>query len=707
MSIRVLLSLIVVGLLSIVGCSESDQPTAMDTRAEEQAVEQAQGGEVSQVAPTRNSVEAEAAQPEQAASDPDQQRTDLTESESEPTPALADRQQSVQSEPEQQSEPTEVQEEAEAPPTNLTDVPATVIKDADLRVRPGLPWPVIERLSAGDEVVILNVAIGWYRISYGDEREGWIRRTALDLGVVEPHRILHQPAPAIVAEWQGEQYGVMGQSADGAEVRLLPMDDELAKIVSAPIDEVTLLASDISVQDLPILIGDETVVFPGDDFSVGQGRILPKAHGWRWLSSGELLGYNDEHIWYWRPLVDELELARRPSGGARLSWDGRYLAIANCLASERECSWFLDAVLLPLDGSTAFSIREAFRRLKPERELPALFFLRNTAMQWSADSTALLVNLAPTDVWGQWLDPLLIRTDGRAVLLPVFPANALEGKDCLQPRPNFGNWRFRMDNTIVYAVTCRDENGEYGEFEYLDVLFGIDGEFLRLEPNTTKYVSEADSDKEAEFIRSAMDAETLGEDIEILWSSSRQHAVVASNDSYTVWLYDAAEHRIRTVSVAEVGLSPLEAGHPTAWVSWAAHWHGDSAVAVHRIVGLGPDRDTVLVDVSSATVVAIDLGDRYWPQCLPSGGWSPNGELVQAILSGDGTDGLFTVDRSYSQIIVHRSNGSHAYALRTTPRHIPRKYPSFWLPNAKWSPDGAWFVVGSIQQAGTCHFLGP
>ncbi len=219
MSIRVLLFLTFVGLL-LIGCSEGDQPTATDTRAEEQAVEQAQGGEVSQVAGTRSRVEVAAAQPEQAISNPVQQRPDPTESESESTPALADRQQSVQSEPEQQSEPIESQEESEAPPTNLTDVPATVIRDADVRVRPGLPWPVIHRLSAGEEVMVLNAASGRFRISFGDDREGWIRALALNLGEIETWRILKEPAPAIVAEWQGEQYGVMGQSADGAEVRL-------------------------------------------------------------------------------------------------------------------------------------------------------------------------------------------------------------------------------------------------------------------------------------------------------------------------------------------------------------------------------------------------------------------------------------------------------------------------------------------------------
>ena len=603
-----------------------------------------------------------------------------------------------------EAEAEDAEPEPEEEPEDLTDVAAVVMKDADIRVRPGLSWSVIGRLSAGEEVAVLSAAGGWFRIGYGDDREGWIRTAALDLGEVDPWWILKEPAPGIVAEWQGEQYDVMGQSADGAEIRLLPMEDELAEMVSAPIDQVTLLADDITVHDLPILIGDETVVFPGDDFRVGQGKILPRADGWRWLSSGELLGYNEEHIWHWRPFTDELDLALRPAGHAKLSPDGRHLGIANCIASDRECSWFLDIILLPLDRSQPFSVREAIRRLRPERELAALFYQPNTAMWWSPDSTALLVRLAPTDDWGQWLDTLLIRTDGRAMLLPAFPASALEGKDCLQRLPGFADWQFRMDSTIVKTVTCRDE---YGEFEQLDVLFGLAGEFLRLEPNTTKYESQGGIDKEAEMIRSAKDAETLGENLEILWSSSLRHAIVASKDSFSLWLYDAADHRLRPVSVAAHGLPPLEPGHPNEPASWAAQWHGDSAVAVHRIAGLGPDRGAVLVDVSSAIAVAFDLGDWYSPHCLPSGGWSPSGEFVQAILSGRGYDGLFPVNRSYSQIVIHRSNGSHAYAVRTTPRHIPRKYPSFWLPNAEWSNDGAWFVVGSIQPAGTCHFTGP
>ena len=101
------------------------------------------------------------------------------------------------------AEVEDAEPEPEEEPDDLTNVPAVVMEDAEVRVRPGLSWRVIDRLSAGEAVVVLNAASGWFRISFGDDREGWIRKPALDLGEVDPWWILKEPAPAIVAEWQG------------------------------------------------------------------------------------------------------------------------------------------------------------------------------------------------------------------------------------------------------------------------------------------------------------------------------------------------------------------------------------------------------------------------------------------------------------------------------------------------------------------------
>ena len=695
MSIRVLLFLTFVGLL-LIGCSEGDQPTASDTRAEEQAVEQAQGGEVSQVAGTRSRVEAEAAQPEQAISNPVQQRPDPTESESESTPALADRQQSVQSEPEQQSEPIESQEESEAPPTNLTDVPATVIKDADVRVRPGLPWPVIERLSAGDEVVILNVATGWYRISYGDEREGWIRRTALDLGVVEPHRILHRPAPAIVAEWQGEQYGVMGQSADGAEVRLLPMDDELAEIVSAPIGEVTLLADDITVQDLPILIGDETVVFPGDDFSVGQGRILPKANEWMWLASGELLAHNDESIWRWRPETDEIDFISRPHGWARLSPDGERLAVVTCVEEPTGCERWKDTLIVPLDGSELVSFRAAFRRSQPglSQELGEIINSASdhiVALAWTPDGQALFGAVALEEQVGAGAEFetgvfQLLWLDGRVTQFSTFPVADAPGCLPLSGLSERGNtsWDLRLD-VVVTWVYCTEH--EYGPTL---LHMNLDGEFERVIERRSRfdYLEQPGID----LVRTTDGADALGESLEIMWSPSGRHALVTSNEQKSLWLFDADESQLRRIETIQ-GSYPERAvwGCGEAALCWNVSWYEDTRLAVMWHWG-SVSSGGFQIEVSNGIPIPMQFWSLGVESTLTFLNWSPNGDFLRVLFmrfpAGVGSDPVrwdgLAASSSYSNIVaIVRADGSPIQML----------FSEWSAPRDAWSAEGKWFAI--------------
>ncbi len=543
MGIRVLLVLSFVGLM-LIGCSEADQPSAAEAPAERQAVEPEQEGEASEVVRTTSRVQVDATQPQQATNEPQQQPSDQTGSDSEPPPTREEPRSPSQSEAEQQGEPTESQEEPESPPTDLTDVPATVIKDADVRVRPGLPWPVIERLSAGDEVVILNVATGWYRISYGDEREGWIRTTALDLGVVEPHRILHRPAPAIVAEWRGEQYGVMGQSADGAEVRLLPMDEELAEIVGAPINEVTLLADDITVRDLPILIGDETVVFAGDDFRVGLGRILPKANEWMWLPWGWLLAHNDSHIWQWRPETDELEFIQRTPGQAALSADGRHLAILSCGGVE-SCHPVEDVTIMPLDGSPIVSLRGLLNRAGGLHEEKRIELIDTYDLSWSPDGSSLLVGISE-GAGIQGLSAVLFDASGAMTLFEWEPEGPLADKDCFPNRYPFRPryelwqyWAFSSQDDVRIRVICTEDD----ELVALWAAYGSGGEFHRLEPDPELQVPASD-----EFAMIAADADQLGDDTYELGDGTDRYSIVVEPQLRKLFIYDEGENQIREVN---------------------------------------------------------------------------------------------------------------------------------------------------------------
>jgi len=210
-------------------------------------------------------------------------------------------------------------------------VRGVIAVDTDVRIRPGERSPATGQVKAGRVVTVLRRSSGWTLIRYCRDRRGWIASQWLDHDGVQASRTEHETQerpPQLVAEYRGERYGVMGQSADGSTVRLLPPDDTSAEIVQAPIDEVALVDADLGPEDLPILIADETVVFPGGNFRARQGRVLPPADEWMWLPWGWLLGHNDEHVWEWRPQTDELQLAPRPPGPASLSLDGQHLAVA-------------------------------------------------------------------------------------------------------------------------------------------------------------------------------------------------------------------------------------------------------------------------------------------------------------------------------------------------------------------------------------------
>jgi len=588
-----------------------------------------------------------------------------------------------------------------------------VVVDIDVRIRPSERSPATGRLRAGHVVTVLRRSSGWTLIRYCRDRRGWVASQWLDHDGVQASHTEHetqQRAPQLVAQYRGEQYGVMGQSADGAAVRLLPPDDPSAEMVKAPIDGVALVAADLAPEDLPILIADETVVFPGGDFRAGQGRVLPPADEWMWLPWGWLLGHNDEHVWQWRPPTDELQLTPRPPGRAFLSLDGQHLAVARCAPESLDCYWMEDLTVVPLDGSPQISIRAVLKRLQPEPELPEHFYTPDrweswrSSIAWSPDGSALLVVLAPFYTYHDSRPiPLLLRTDGRATLLPKL--NPRENSDpwpidC-NPRGDgwWSVWSWPEDQTARYRVGCWTERGDVEDFA---LLFDSGGAFVRAE-RVSGWDQREQAD--AETVRSAAGGEALGEDFEVHWSSTRRHAVVAAKTASALWLYRASERELQPVNLPVGHLVELEDAGAHGFTSWAAHWHADSAVLVHQLVGYGYARAAVLVDVASAIARPFALAEAASWSCLPRGGWSPDGELVGAILGAGWPDGLASRAGGYSQIILRDASGQLAGAMLATGRHRPSKFYRGWLPDAQWSADGKWFAVGGIQPAWPCHHM--
>ena len=595
----------------------------------------------------------------------------------------------------------------EAPaPSDLSEVPALVVADAEMRVRPGLPWRLIRRLAAGDEVEVLSRTLGWLRVRM-DDCKGWVRSAALDLGEVDESNIIEEAPPPIIAEWQGFEYGVLGQSADAAEVRLLSESDE---VVSAPKGEVKLLANDITVDDLPVLIGNETVVFPGDDFRAGQGKILPRADEWMWLPWGWLLAHNEEFIWQWRPETDELEFIRRPPGPAKLSPNGRHLAIATlCVEDAADCRRAAEVTLLPLDGSPPNVLRTA---VAGARELPQIETLLSDSandLHWSAMGDALMVYLVPAEWTNWWYPVVLLGAAGSVTYLSPDQLGQYLGEACYlrEITNDHGDaWWMRPDNTIAAVAGCESDGGGYTR---VDVVFSLSGEFLRTEPSRHRQPRDAGVDR----IRSSDDGGRLGENVETHWSTTSRFALVVDRDSATLSVYDAAADRTRPITDSSSNLlsvadwttgSEVDSSAYRRSFTWNVFWDEDRMAAVMPRIGNDWILGGLLLDPSTAEGAPFYYGWQstwLWP-CLRTGVWNPEGTLFHVMVrspAGAGI-GITAKDIGVFQSLVIGLSGEIEAALISA-----RTYWYVGAPTrSEWSPDGDWFAVGGQQRPNECHF---
>ena len=583
-------------------------------------------------------------------------------------------------------------------PDDLTDVPAVVVADADVRARPGLAWPIIERLSAGEETVVLNAAGSWYRIVFGDGRSGWMLAGALDLGAVEHRDILERQAPLIIAEWRNVEYGVMGQSADATEVRLYRTVDFQSEIVSAPKGEVALLAEDITLDDLPVLISDETVVFPGDDFRAGQGKILPRADEWIWLPWGWLLAHNEEFIWQWRPESDELELIRRPPGLARLSPDGRHLAVIEYEDYVGRDYRFVDLHIIPLDGSQAWSLRELMSRSANGSVAEQRLVYTPNHLLWSSNSrSVLLTHQLRHDALS--IAAVFLHPSGDAKLL------TFKGVPGCHVNPWRSWWppihlRNSEETIVAVGIYCDESAGHQAGY----LVYDEDGVFDRLVPLPD---ADAELDRDLELLRSAQDGAELGHELEIHWSPGRQRGLVVDYTTQGFWLYEAETHKVRPVIQENgfFGILPDDA----RTVRWDVYWLRDSRVAVLARRGYDATLGRLVIDVDTAMGVSFERGSVANWSCSRSGSWRTDGKLFLSTFNayvgwglddeGRWIDGLSVANDAFAQLVLSRLDGSLAGMLR-----MPSWKWSAPLHIGEWSPSGEWLAIGGHRQPGLCAF---
>ena len=591
-------------------------------------------------------------------------------------------------------------------PDGLTNVPGVVAAQAEVRVRPGLPWPVVDRLFAGESVLVLNRASGWFRVRSGDASNGWIHSSAVDLGRVKELDIREEPAPPITAEWQGVEYGVIGQSADAAEVRMLGESEE---IVSAPKSEVTLLASEITLDDLPVLVGDETVVFPGDDFRARQGKILPKANEWMWLPSGWLLAHNEEYIWHWRPETDELEFIRRPPGYASFSPGGESVAILTC-GGEDSCYPYLDVTILPLDGTPMVRLMdhaEVNQRLGALKAISILWC--NDWMChdffWTSDGRGLLIPLVPESATSASAAALLHADKQIAVFDPWSPPPALPEGCSPAPSPSGVGWRLGSDDGVTFTVTCVDDaEGQ----SWRAATYDASGQSI-----TVRALDSSDQQVPDVTYPYADVVDQLGDGAYVLRGRTDQRSIVIDPAARQLFTYDQIENHLRPINhdpsvIPDWLWELLERGPQIDYQRWDVYWSNNNQVAVFWRTGITYVAAAFLIDLSTVAAVPLAIGAvRTWP-CYPTGGWSPDGTMFQIEFGAFSSyeqleelwiDGTAAPGSEIAQRQIVSSEGEPLGVMRAL-AHLRFAEPAHI---AGWSPDGDWLAIGGHQELHHCY----
>ncbi|MCY3923018.1 MAG: SH3 domain-containing protein [Chloroflexi bacterium] len=590
------------------------------------------------------------------------------------------------------------------PDEGLAEMDAVVVHQAGLRLRPGLAWPVVERLPPGASVrVRARVGIwnepGWLRISYGEEREGWVRAVAVDLSEAEILQLPERPAAKLAGTIQGQRVGVKGRRSDGVHMWSFEFSSHSPRFVQIARNTIDSLWDDVSFFDLPMVVGYErVVVFPSDQINIEKGRVLPHAWSWMWLPTGALRGYNGAGVWTWQPETGEVDLVAVPDGDGLLSPDGEWLAVFQW-ASDGSCDdpdFPNDVILVPLDGSNPVSLCEEFRRTWPNRTL----YERSRSVTWErlwlADSEAILFDVlvdAENNVVSSPVRVVALMTSQGKIILYELPQDDLPFANVTSCQANpWGSMQIRSDGSFAFGVKCfvpRQGFREEGRAVFL-----LSGEFLRWE-QIDEFESRA-AVSDSELVRGAVAGEDLGADLVMFWSLTRRHAVVVSRDTMTLWLYDANEQRLRRIGadLANVGLPDVF----ETWdgIEWETHWHADEQVAVLGSGGIYPHEKrnvtALLVEAQTGVAVPFDVGSISHLDWRSGASWSPDGKFF-TIRFGEGLnpqhpregfwlDGL--AGPGFGQVIVVGNDGDLVGAVRTFRSDF----------RGGWSSDSSWFAIG-------------
>ncbi len=602
---------------------------------------------------------------------------------------------------------------AVAPPV---EVSFTLERDAAVRVRPALDWPVVARFTAGDDVAALGITPGgdpWLLVRLAGDKRGWLRLADTGysgapiarLAVMSPpvieaapvngdHVWLRMWPNGLEAGWLSEEdrtLAVMGRSLDGEWIAVR----FYGEVQWAPAAQFALLASDVSVADLPIFITRETTLAPVGPRADLQPALLPRATDWAWTAGGQVVGVGERAIWRYDPQSGALETHPRPPGDATIAPDGEHVAVAECVDAWYECGKPheepFDIVIVPTDGGEWMRVRD----------------IHHTWRGWKFGTPYRI---------GEW------SPGGRALLVPG-------------ASPHHGWPGFAVEYSVVDVESGHHRLPRPGEGQMQYWVWLADGRLLLHEPHiegSALHVAAHEGDRLREIAQPPVIAEGLHRWFRTEnghpWASLK--AAVRSRDGSWV-LLDLESGAAATLEIAESTdeFSKPSRGRRFAFATTVGGdrvlllFDGPTGAAAQlplpdgvEEIGAGrhfaPAGERLLLNVKHEgewRLYVVELGSGEWIEVNGQGDgsvcggavrWSPDGERFAIerldLLERRGADwyrrdGLAAFDGEAEsvQILIYSRTGAFVRAFRTL-----EHWPYSARRKVEWSPDGRWLGFG-------------
>ena len=597
-------------------------------------------------------------------------------------------------------------------------LPRVAVRErAVVRLRPELDWPEVAAVAAGRLLLataMTAVRSGWLRVTLGDGVEGWVDSADVEVSAALAARLPIEWAEPITARgsslgvefyaWPSESgagsgveyrivgpWGVAGRSIDGEWVAL-QVPGLLPQVVWLQASEIELEASDLSVADLPVFLGRETLVLPVGDRDGREARAIRPAVNWAWGDGGAVLGWYGDELWTYGPDSAELETRAAAATRGLPSPDGRWLAVAGCVRPDscqpttdlRFATTSADVTFVSLTGGRDIVFFDVHGRIGTQREGEVMY-----GWGWP----------------GRW------SPDGQVLLVPSFHRSGLSGGDWTALTVEGGEypvdlswleplvgeetyacdryaWSAGRDRTLVFQGMC----------DGLAHVFDLSGRLLRSEPRSDWHPNGA-----------AVGLSEITSNLWVEWSPDRSLAAVTSRHERSAWLYRASTQQSERLDL------PLS----HEWSRWAPAWSpdGERLLLIDQVrtgCGEASYEAVWLVEPESGAARRVGSGwpaarvcgtgikwstDSEWWWMETHGAARSSGERAGGGGASYGIDGLAAPNGYAAQLRIYDRQGSPAHVFRTE----LERWDAPGTHRASWSSDGRWLVIGGRDTGVGCR----